>query len=402
MKRQHEPPQTDDPLDISWGRLSESVKAHGALVPYLDATKPHAHNMLHHGWTVVRNALPPEEVTQLVSMFDEQLRDDGFACQFAKPETCQMAGHMPCHFWGIECCLYALSPAAMQARIDMRAALAEALFNVPAEQLASSFDGVMITHAKYTTKPQIDPAKPRLPIDPKTGAGPGHIDQHKRRDATAESFQAYLALTPACKTDMSTCLAAPANGHTVQSMMDALRAQFPDFYTSSKKFKGDLGPGAEGFQLPIEQRDWLFDNGICKLEKPDMRPGDIIVWSSAIPHCGGTYEGKGLRHPRLGVISGFCPKAIVPPAARDKMAAIVGGAHSTGQQILYPSRHGGDFPSSLRRFTPREKWPKPYRTMEDLRKQLKDQGLRYYRPAGPEMEDALWMQQMRDLLGIDL
>ncbi len=378
------------------------MEGYGALAPFYKRTE-HGKDMLNNGWCVLRGAVSPEKSTELLNCFDEELMRLGFSCRFSDLQSCQFAKNMPSHFWGIDACLLPLSYPAMKARVEMRNQIARLVLGVSKpEELISSFDGVMVTYAGYTQKPQINPLMPRLPIDPKKGAGPGHIDQSQYREATAESFQAYLALTPIHKSDMGTCMLVPTGGHTIQSMMSELRQQFPESYTRGPKRVKTIGKTDEGFLFPQEHQDWLFSKGMCRLEKPDMNPGDILIWSSAIPHCGGTYKSDvKLHHPRLGVIAGFAPQEVVPQPQIDKLREIVGLGWTTGQQVIYPSKHGGSFPGTLAKYTKPEDWPQAYKNIKAWRANLKATGKRAYEDEPEDDELTKHKKRMfRSLLGL--
>ena len=320
----------------------------GELVRYLfeSTNRDEAKRLRDKGWMVIRGKVPQSEIDLLIQQVDSELREEGFAAQFSDPKTTEMAKNFPHCFWGIDAALFFNKPSAIKARLLMREAVAW-LFDMEPKRLVSSFDGVMLTHSKYTTKPAIDPANPKLPINPKTNNGPGHVDQRKSLSASMESIQCYMGCFPHYKKDMSTCLLVPADGWTLQGMMDALHEAFPDFYAPpSKRVKAEF----DGYKLPMEQRDWLVDNGVAVFHKPDLEPGDVLIWSSAIPPCGGSFKGKLPKTARLGFISGFCPYDSVPKEALDKLRSIVGAGYSTGQQIMTVTKHGYSFPPFLSRF----------------------------------------------------
>ena len=369
-----------------------ATPARGALVGHLSAScNQDAKQLLNNGYVVLRGAVPKQKTDFLIRQVDTELRDEGFPAQFSDPESTKMAKNLPHCFWGIETVLFFNKPAAIQARLLMREAVA-LVFGLPAERLVSSFDGIMLTHSKYSTKPEIDPENPKLPIDPKTGEGPGHVDQSRSRSACMESIQCYMGCHPHYKKDMSTCLLIPAEGWTLQGMNDALRDAFPTFYLPPKRAKSEW----EGFKLPMEQRDWLVSNGIAIFSKPDLQPGDVLIWSSAVPHCGGVFKSKLSKTARLGFISGFCPYELVPKESLDKLRSLVGAGYATGQQVIYVSKHGFDFPTVLKRFVRPEDWHPAYHRLKEQREVLKSTGVPMYQEEEGEPD---WKSGMRSLLG---
>lgn len=372
-----------------------ATPARGALVGHLTASSnPDAKCLLDKGYVVIRNAVSKQKTDSIIHQIDAELREEGFAAQFSDPETTKMAKNLPHCFSGIETVLFFNKPAAIQARLLMREAVAF-LFDLPAKRLVSSFDGMMLTHSKYSTKPEIDPENPKLPIDPKKGEGPGHVDQRKSRSACMESIQCYMGCHPHYKKDMSTCMLVPAEGWTVQGMNDALRDAFPAFYAPpSKRIKSEW----EGFKLPIQQRDWLVDNGVAVFSKPDLQPGDVLIWSSAIPHCGGSFKSKLPKTARIGVISGFCPYELVPKESLNKLRSIVGGGYATGQQVIHVSKHGFEFPSVLKRFMKPDDWHPAYHRLNARRLSIFASGVPMYQQ---EEDEPDWKVGMRSLLGFE-
>ena len=376
-----------------------STPARGALVHHISRSplQDDAKHLLEKGYLVIKHAVPKEKTEALILQMDAELRTEGFKAQFSDPTTTEIAKNLPVHFWGIDAAVFPLKPAAVEARLLMREAVAP-LFALPANRIVSSFDGVMLTHSKYSTKPEIDPDNPKLPINPKTKNGPGHVDQRKSNSACMESIQCYMGCHTHLKKDMSTCMLVPADGWTLQGMNDALRDAFPDFYAPPcKRVKSEF----EGFPLPMEQRDWLVDNGVAFFLKPDLDPGDMLIWSSTIPHCGGSYKSKHKKTARLGFISAFCPYDVVPENSLKKLRSIVGAGFATGQQIVNVTKHGLSFPTVLARFTKPDDWHPAYHRLKNSRELLKSTGIPMYAKIEEEKEEPEWKSGMRSLLGFD-
>jgi hypothetical protein len=350
-----------------------NVMTSGALEPLyghaIEQGSERARELLYGGWTVIQQAITPGEVQELISGFDEHLEKGGFAGRWSEPESCQKAKNLPACMWGIDASYMPLTETAVHARVLMRRAFGKE-FHIAPEQLMSSFDGVMMSHANYTTRPQMDAETPRLPIDPEK-YGPAHVDQSLLREGTAESHQCYLALTPIGASEMSTAILVPTNGWTMQGMVDALREQFSDFYNPVKKRKKTPAGNEEGYRFPPEQQEWLFAQGMCKVVKPHLNPGDMIIWSSSAMHCGATFKSKTPRRARLGVISAFCPIDLVSNDAKTKLWSIVGKGFNTGQQIRFPSKHGFSFPTYMARSQKPENWPQAYKDLKSWRDSLK-------------------------------
>lgn len=376
--------------------IQTKMTAHGALAPFyqhaVEEGSERARELLDNGWTVIRQAITDQEVQELITGFDQHLANAGFAGRWSLPETCQTAKNLPACMWGIDASYMPLTATAVHARILMRRAFAEK-FHVAPETLMSSFDGVMMAHSKYTTRPQIDPNNPRLPIDPKK-YGPAHVDQALGREGTAESQQCYLALTAIGESEMSTAMLVPTNGWTLQGMVDALREQFSEFYTPVKRRRTPAGAD-EGYRFPPEQQEWLFSQNMCKVVKPDLAPGDMLIWSSAMMHCGATFKSSKPRTARLGIISGFCPKDLVPDEAKAKLRFIVGKGFTTGQQIRFPSKHGFSFPTYLAKYQKPEEWPQAYRDLKAWRASLVS--IQLYEDARRTAE---YRNELQSLLGL--
>lgn len=349
---------------------SPPVEARGALAPLYSSGSEKLKQLRDKGWCKLSGAVPPEKVAELRAGFDAAIEAGGFTGRYADPVTINKPETLPYHFWGLDPVYLPYCDAAMEARDAVRTAFA-AEAGVGPETLLASFDAVMATHPTYTTHPAFDPARPRLPVrwdkeKKDRAAGPGHLDQRATNTATADSHQCFLALTPAADKDMSTIMLVPRGAWTLQGMMDACREKFPQAFDPSIKNGGD-----EGMFFSPDAQEWLIQNGIAKAIKPKMAPGDVLVWSSAVPHCGGAAKPpRGVkRHPRLGIVVGFFPADMVSDAAKEKRRDLVGRKHATGQQVHVPNPHMS-WPAAFR-YIKGEDWPKVYKDLKALRADVK-------------------------------
>ena len=344
------------------------VQARGGLADLYTNGSDKLRHLRDKGYVHLKAAVSAEDVALLRDGFDEAIAAGGYPGRFADPSTIQGPGDLPPGFWGLDPVYLPFSAAAMQARIMLRAAFA-AEAKVDPESLLSSFDSVMCTHPGYQTQPPFDLASPRVPIKLKEGlpAGPGHVDQRPENASMADAHQCFLALTPAEDKDMSTVILAPRGAWTAQGMMDAARAQFPKAFNPTKRNGGD-----NGWMFPPEVQEWLVAKGVARAIKPRMAPGDVLIWSSALPHCAGAAKPpRGVkRRARLGIIAGFYPADRVSDAAKAKRRAIVGGHHATGQQVHEPGKHM-DWPQAFR-WLKEEAWPQPYKDIKTVRKEVKE------------------------------
>ena len=343
------------------------VEARGALKTFYSNGSDYLKQLRDKGYVHIRGAISPETVAMLTKEFDEAIADAGFPGRFANPETIQQSGDVPPGFWGLDPVYLPFSTAAMKARIILREVVAKEA-GVDPESLLASFDAVMATHPRYTTRPPFNPANPRVPMTMKGDKpnGPGHIDQCPDNTSTADAQQCFLTLTPADHIDMSTIVLAPRGDWTVQGMMDKAREKFPTAFSQTMR-----NPGDNGMMFRPEVQEWLIARGIAKAIKPKLQPGDVFIWSSAIPHCAGaaTPPPGVARRPRLGIISGFYPADMVSEAAKAKRRKIVGGHRATGQQVHEPGMHMA-WPMNFR-WIGKDKWPEVYlkiqKTREDIR-----------------------------------
>lgn len=343
------------------------VEARGLLVPLYSKGSAQLHHLRDKGYVHLKAAVPPEDVEDLRKGFDEAIAAGGYRGRFCNPETIHGPDDLPPGFWGLDPVYLAFSAAAMKARAALRVAFA-AEAKVEPESLLSSFDAVMCTHPGYQTQPPFDPARPRVPIKMKGGqpAGPGHVDQRPENASMADAHQCFLALTPAEDKDMSTVILAPRGAWTAQGMMDKARAQFPKAFNPTKRNGGD-----NGWMFPAEVQEWLVAKGIARAIKPRLAPGDVLIWSSALPHCAGAAKlPRGVqRRARLGMIAGFYPADMVSDAAKAKRRAIVGGHRATGQQVHEPGQHM-EWPPAVR-YTKEEARPQVYKRIGALREDIK-------------------------------
>jgi hypothetical protein len=373
-----EPPGLAVELGITEEQLLciKSARAFGALMPlYENSTDARIQQLSDFGYCLFESVLNPEEVQIYTNGFDREMRELGFVSQFANPATTKLCKNFPGSFWTIDTVALALRPTAVSLRVKMREALARAL-GVRPSTLASSFDGVMCAASNAAGKmgplPCTDDGQPlEMPVSNCDTGGPTHIDQKPTREATAESHQCYLTLSKADAQDFSTLLFVPTEGWTIQGVRSVLQLKFPEFY--DKKRKRDQGAamlGEEGARPPKEHCAFLQAHGICKPFKPRMKPGDMLVWSSAMFHCGGCLQVPGVeRVPRLGIISAYAPKELVDARATATRKKCVGAGYATGQQVIYPSKHNFTVPPCARKS--HEALPVPYLRVKEWRFSLK-------------------------------
>ena len=177
----------------------------------------------------------------------------------------------------------------------------------------------------------------------------------------------------------------------------ALRAKFPAFYQEDRKKRkrGDIHE--EGYKFPQDQHDWLLDTRMCEVVKPVLAPGDALIWSSALPHCGATMVSSVQRRARLGVITAFAPAVLVPEHIRMLRIKTVGGGFATGQQVIHASKHGSDFPSALRRFAKPDTWPDASTRLQQRRAEYRTVPL-YVERDNDDDATRTWRRQIRSLL----
>jgi ectoine hydroxylase-related dioxygenase (phytanoyl-CoA dioxygenase family) len=343
------------------------VAARGRLADLYSKGSERLHQLRDKGYVHIKGAVSPEDVAMLRDGFDAAIAVGGFPGRFADPRTIQRPEDLPYHFWGLDPVYLPFCDAAMQARGILRAVFAAEL-KVDPESLLSSFDAVMATHPGYQTQPAFDPARPRVPMKLKDGrpGGPGHVDQRPDNSSIADAQQCFLALTDAEAKDMSTVVLAPCGEWTAQGMMDKAREQFPEAFKPTKK-----NPGDNGMMFAPHVQEWLVAKGIAKAVKPRMAPGDVLIWSSAIPHCAGAAKPpRGIkRRARLGIIAGFYPADMVSEAAKEERRKIVGEHQATGQQVHEPGRHM-PWPQAFR-WMKADAWPPTYKRIKKVREEVR-------------------------------
>lgn len=403
-----DPPDLATDLGITPEQLAriKTTRAFGALAPlYTASSNAEIGQLSEVGYCHFKSVLTPEEVQGYVGGFDKEMRELGFVSQFCDPSTTKQCKHFPGTFWTIDTCALALRPTAVSLRVVMRKALAQAL-GVEPTTLASSFDGVMCAASNATGKmgplPCAADGQPtQMPVSATPEGGPTHIDQNPMREATAESHQCFLTLTKADAQDFSTVLLVPTNGWTLQGVREVLKRKFSESYDKKRKLatrgRDPAMLGDEGFRVPKEHCDFLQANDICKPFKPRLEPGDMLIWSSALMHCGACLSVPGAeRVPRLGIISAFAPKELVGANATALRKKVVGSGFATGQQVLYPSKHKFTVPQCAR--VSKDVIPLPYRRIKDWRDSLKQAPLWQARDDDDESA-ALYRAELRDLLG---
>ena len=360
------------------------------------------------GWCILPCALDQATIHSFVARVDADLERDGFKARFGinMPGGMKARDLPQCSFWSIDTVMYALSNWAVDLRVVVRDAFASAA-GVNATTLASSFDGVMMKDGQYAgphTKPltEQEVASNLIPCnvgDDHRPKGPTHCDQNRFRRKSCESHQIFCPLVVG---ELSTLLLSPRDPWTLQGIIDVLTEQFPSDY--KKPTVGPVSRGemrSEGYQFDPSHRDYLLSINAVELVKPTLNPGDLLVWSSAIPHCSGVYANttpRIQRSPRLGIITAFAPKELVSEQARELRKKVVGGGFCTGQQIRYPSKHGQSEAQYVWR-QPIEKVPQVYKKHREWRKRLRETPLWADREDDAP-EDKRMRASLRCLLGM--
>ena len=395
-----------------------NATSRGALFElYTNSECPELVQLRDKGWCVIRSGLSSEAVGQFVNEVDNALETDGFPARFGRPmDRPMMAKDLPqTSFWSIDTIFYPLSPWAIALRHAIRDAFA-CRAGVDPTSLASSFDGVMMKDGKYSgqhrrplSQHEVDNHLIPCGFDPKKGVpnGPTHCDQNRYRRKACESHQIFCPLKVG---DLSTIMLVPDAGWTLQGVIDTLTEKFPEHYNPDykpaaagkrKRASGDDDPHDEGYFFPVEHRDYLLKLKAVKMIKPQLDPGDLLIWSSALPHCNGLYPNAPNpteRSPRLGIITAFAPKALMSDAARETFARVVGRGYATGQQVLYPSKHGS-CEARIWRYTKQEDVPRAYHNHRAWRASLVDHPLWESRDSDTP-ETAEMRSKLRCLLGM--
>lgn len=409
----------------------KNAPAKGALKNLYDKS-PDAriHQLRDKGWCIVKKALPEPTVDSLINGFNEELRGFGYSAQFGDPKTTQYAKNFPGHFWSIDTVMLPLQKTSIRMRKCMLDVMS-GLMNIESSKLATSFDGTVCAASNTTGKagplllgPEGHPSEmPCLTKSDGSPDGPTHMDQSRIREATAESNQAFCTLTKADYQEFSTVLFVPCEGWTLQGVRELLASTFPDFYDPShpdnhpdafKKRKRDVNAstpmekktvknldlGSEGHKIPKSHCDFLLHNGVCKVIKPKLELGDMLIWSSFIFHAGACYNVPGVlsRGPRLGIICAFCLTELISPKAQAKRFWCIGNGKTTGQQIMYPEEHPLSVPHCAR--TSKDKLPPAYVWIKEWRNDLKTTPLWMDRSSdGPE--ERVYRATIRQLLGMN-
>lgn len=411
-------------------QICKEAPPRGALLElYNKSNDPRIHQLRDKGWCVIEQALSPETVQSLINDFNDELRSYGYCAQFGDHKTTQFAKNFPGHFWSIDTVLLPLQQTSVRMRMLMVQKMAS-LCNVHSTTLAVSFDGTMCAASNTTGKAgvlQLGPEGHPVEMPCVTAAdgspnGPTHLDQMRTRESTCESNQAFCTLTTASYAEYSTVLFVPTEKWTLQGVRELLARQFPAFYDAKhpynhpdalKKRKRDmksassfeqstvtnLDLGTEGHKIPKEHCDFLLHHGVCRVVKPILKPGDMIIWSSFMFHCGACYDVPGIsRGPRLGLICAFAPTNLISLEAQAIRFLCIGKGKTTGQQILYPKEHPLSTPHCAR--VSKDKKPQAYLMIDQWRQDLKTSPLWMDRPSDTT-EMKAYRTDLRQLLGMN-
>lgn len=348
----------------------------GQLAPFLNATEQ-GRKLRDQGWLKV--VLDHDKCMQLRSRFKQDLRDEGFDGNLDAKDKRQ-GNSFPHGMSGIDVCILPFKETAMDARLMMLEAFAD-IYGVAADVLVSSFDGVMCAPSgrRWSGTPYFNPLIPRVPSAFVDGKWVGaHIDQNLSNADDATCYQAFLCLCDADAITQSTVLMVPTEGHTLQSISDALRVQFADWFASANA-------RGEGYTVPLEFQDWLVAQGMAKAIKPRLRVGEMLIWSSLMIHVGGVQKPpRGQTgNPRLGIISSFCPLELVSTGAQwFRHECVSEQVRCTGQGITIPIKHML-WPPCFR-WKKIESGPPAFVRHENKRRRLREAGIGLLDETDPE------------------
>lgn len=135
-----------------------------------------------------------------------------------------------------------------------------------------------------------------------------HRDQKLKNGNLVDSIQGMLALSDVNEADHSTVFWEPVNA-SMQELLDEFQATFatredgPDWY-------------------PFNAEQYEFFKERCALQKPLLKKGDLLLWTSATPHaaCPGSMQASPRTLRIASFVSMMPRKALTPNQLKQRMS----------------------------------------------------------------------------------
>tara|TARA_A100001015_G_scaffold103681_1_gene115105 strand:- start:263 stop:1300 length:1038 start_codon:yes stop_codon:yes gene_type:complete len=179
-----------------------------------------------------------------------------------------------------------------------------------------------------------------------------HRDQEFANTSAADSIQGCFALSNVSGADYSTVVLEPI-GMNTQELCDL-------FYETFKNHKRKKTHDENWCVFSQEERDWFASK--CKRVKTTLKAGQMILWLSTTPHCGGCNklpESQMQYNTRIATYVAMIPKSIVCANEINARKKIFKEKLTTTSHLpVVPGKRSGTFKKRTKTYLP-QLWGKP-------------------------------------------
>jgi len=168
-----------------------------------------------------------------------------------------------------------------------------------------------------------------------------HRDQRCANSNLVDNIQGYLSLSDGDAKSHSTIFYVYKYG-SAQDMIDAFHAKF---YTRKNRYGRVVHSSYDESDFHLfseEELQWLRDH--CKLVKPELEKGDLLLWCSAMPHASAPDKTCDLMvNDRVGIFVSMMPKEYanvqVLHNRRELSKQALTSSHNVLDPKLFPFSH---------------------------------------------------------------
>tara|TARA_B100000482_G_scaffold169110_1_gene134817 strand:+ start:3470 stop:4453 length:984 start_codon:yes stop_codon:yes gene_type:complete len=192
------------------------------------------------------------------------------------------------------------------------------LYNCNENDLLSSFDGLSIVRPKTQTaffKTVDEDGLPKW----------FHRDQKMMNKKACDCVQGLLSLSTVKEGEHSTILMVP---HTC--IQDLTNEFYDRFFDPSEHFKND----SDWHYFSKDELAFLKER--CDIVKPNLNPGDMLLWLSCIPHAAAPGFSSSPRSMRIAMFNAMMPRQLVSERILKKRKRIANTGLTTTHNVTDP------------------------------------------------------------------
>jgi len=192
------------------------------------------------------------------------------------------------------------------------------LYNCDEKDLLSSFDGVSIVRPKTQAAFYKSTDKDGLPKW-------FHRDQKMSNKKACDCVQGVLNLSTVREGEHSTILMVPRT--TIQDLTNKF---YDRFFDPSQYSKNDH----DWHNFSQDELSFLKEH--CDIVKPNLDPGDMLLWLSCIPHAAAPGFSSSPRNMRIAMFNAMIPRQLVNDRVLKKRKRIANTGLTTTHNVFDP------------------------------------------------------------------